>query len=477
MLMQPATLRRFAAIAMLVAVIAAVACRSAEPTLSAEPPSAGQPPVSGNAQDQPRLLGQGVDETLGRYTVDELRQYLAERKTKALHERPQPALDAISDAALIDYIQRKQKTIYGVDSRKEITEVTGAQLLKNVLSIAAFVHPSSFTKNGSVYELSTAPLSRKHNLCTDQSFASQPAPAFCTGFIVGADLIATAAHCIQNGFKSDRIVFGFYQQRNGDQAVLNTRIPAADAYAPVEIIGKIFEEDGKDLAVIRVDREIAGRPALVLNLDKEIEPEEAVYVMGHPSGLPMKWAGGASVRSVSSQRGFFAANLDTFGGNSGSPVFDAVDNTVRGILVRGDTDYVTKDVCRVAFVCPADTGCRGEECTLIKEIKPFLAGLDKTVAEVMTKTFSSEELLSGSGAAFSDEYVVLSDPAPPGYKIGTYSFSLSGDRACNAWSTCAATIENGRVAFRFRLQGHNEWPFPGQAKSRGHLNVTYEAVK
>jgi hypothetical protein len=190
----------------------------------------------------------------------------------------------------------------------------------------------------------------------------------------------------------------------------------------------------------------------------------------------MKWAGGASVRSVSSSRGFFAANLDTFGGNSGSPVFDAVEHTVKGVLVRGDTDYVTRDVCRVAFVCPTDTGCQGEECTLIREIRPFLSTAQKATREIVAKTFSSDEMLSGSGDAFSPEYTLVSDQAPAGYKVGPFTYSLSGDRACNAWSTCRAAIENGRVVFRFSLQGHNEWPKPGQAKSRGHLNVIYEPI-
>jgi hypothetical protein len=258
---------------------------------------------------------------------------------------------------------------------------------------------------------------------------------------------------------------------------LNLRIPAVDVYTTTEIVGKIFEEDGKDLAVVRVDRPIAGRPPLTLGLEKDIEADQSVYVMGFPSGLPMKWAGGAAVRSVS-KRGFFVSNLDTFGGNSGSPVFDAVDHTVKGVLVRGGVDYRMKDKCRVALVCPAN-GCRGEDSTLISVIEPYLSVQEKskTALPVLLRTFSSDDLLSGSGAAFSADYQVVSDPPPPGYKIGTFTFSLSGDRACNAWSRCRAAIENGRVVFHFALQGHSEWPLPGQAKSRGHLAVTYQPIQ
>ena len=60
--------------------------------------------------------------------------------------------------------------------------------------------------------------------------------------------------------------------------------------------------------------------------------------MGHPSGLPLKYADGARV--FETENDYFSTNLDTFGGNSGSPVFNADTLEVEGILVRGDTDYV-----------------------------------------------------------------------------------------------------------------------------------------
>src|SRR3712207_7230060 len=63
------------------------------------------------------------------------------------------------------------------------------------------------------------------------------------------------------------------------------------------------------------------------------------------SGLPTKIADGARV--VRANASFFEADLDTFGGNSGSPVFDARTNTVLGLLVRGATDYRARGSCNV----------------------------------------------------------------------------------------------------------------------------------
>ena len=62
--------------------------------------------------------------------------------------------------------------------------------------------------------------------------------------------------------------------------------------------------------------------------------------------------------------GYFVANLDTYGGNSGSPVFNSDTHEVEGILVRGERDFVQAGGCTVSLVCP-DTGCRGEDCTRV----------------------------------------------------------------------------------------------------------------
>jgi hypothetical protein len=80
----------------------------------------------------------------------------------------------------------------------------------------------------------------------------------------------------------------------------------------------------------------------------------------------LKSAPGAEVRDTANQS-FFKADLDTFGGNSGSGVFDQGTKKLIGVLVRGDTDY-EKDPsgkCTIAHVCPRYSDCRGEDVTRI----------------------------------------------------------------------------------------------------------------
>src|SRR5262249_51918318 len=83
-----------------------------------------------------------------------------------------------------------------------------------------------------------------------------------------------------------------------------------------------------------------------------------------------KFAAGAAVRN-NAPDAFFVANLDTYGGNSGSPVFNSDTHVVEGILVRGENDFVLQGTCMVSLVCPT-TGCRGEDCTRTAVFAQFL---------------------------------------------------------------------------------------------------------
>jgi V8-like Glu-specific endopeptidase len=100
-----------------------------------------------------------------------------------------------------------------------------------------------------------------------------------------------------------------------------------------------------------------------------------VLVIGHPTGLPTKLADGAVIRSL--KETYFIANLDTYGGNSGSAVFDANSGLVEGILVRGEQDYVrSSSGCLASNVCRND-GCRGEDVTYSRYLKEPLKLLEQ----------------------------------------------------------------------------------------------------
>lgn len=90
------------------------------------------------------------------------------------------------------------------------------------------------------------------------------------------------------------------------------------------------------------------------------------------------------------------------------------------------------------------------------------------------KVFSSGPKASGLGANLSEWYELCSDPASPGYRVGSVQFTLTGDRSCGAWSECKESRHTqDQVCYQFRLQGHNEWFPPRPAFSEGVLKVSF----
>ena len=69
-----------------------------------------------------------------------------------------------------------------------------------------------------------------------------------------------------------------------------------------------------------------------------IKVGQSIGVVGYPAGLPVKYAASETTRIAHIEETHFIANLDAYGGNSGSPVINDAGHVV-GILVRGANDF------------------------------------------------------------------------------------------------------------------------------------------
>ncbi len=249
--------------------------------------------------------------------------------------------------------------IYGDDNRLENYQAsTALQLL--AASTVALVDASDLTSSSTGQQiLSGENFGSAYNLCASEPFREQTSGAFCSGSLVGPDTVITAGHCITdaNGCAKVRFVFDFALNQAG---VERKSFSANDVYGCKQIVARDQQSAGPDYAVIKLDRPVVGRTPLKFRKQGVVNVGDDLVVIGHPAGLPQKIAGGAKVRSV--QAGFFVANLDTYGGNSGSAVFNLSNGVIEGILVRGDNDFVSQGSCMVSNRC-TDAGCRGEDVT------------------------------------------------------------------------------------------------------------------
>jgi hypothetical protein len=280
-----------------------------------------------------------------------------------------PALREVETARLAETILEMQKGIYGVDDRMDLFEVQDQEILRDADCVAALFRSNRITDNGDgTSTLRTRSFEQVQNLCAGERFRRQPVGAFCSGFLVAPKIIATAGHCADhNDVTTIRFVFGFRMQ---DATTAQTVIRNSEIYSGVRIIGRQLVSSGADWALVELDREVTGHRVARVRRAGRIPNNQSVHVIGHPSGLPIKFADGAIVRD-NQPSAFFVANLDTYGGNSGSPVFNSDTHEVEGILVRGERDFVASGDCMISLVCPT-TGCRGEDCTRASEFQQLI---------------------------------------------------------------------------------------------------------
>ena len=272
------------------------------------------------------------------------------------------------------------KSIYGGDNRLNYYEAAATmQTMAN--SVVSLWRSYKLTDSGSNYTLTTRTLREAKGLCPGEKFENEKVGAFCSGSLVGEDLIMTAGHCITDQAACDgtRFVFGFKVDAAGGTGP--GTVAKSEVYSCKSIVTRYLSgEDGTspqlgaDYALVKLDRKVTGHTPLKINRSGSISVGTKLFVIGHPSGLPVKVAAESKVRSAS-QTGYFVADLDTFGGNSGSAVFNLRTKKIEGILVRGDEDYIpTPAGCNTVAVFD-QAGGRGEDVTKISALSAHIPRL------------------------------------------------------------------------------------------------------
>lgn len=261
------------------------------------------------------------------------------------------------------------RVIYGRDNRKDIYQVINPIQLNAFKSVAAQIEPANLKQRQDGKVDIIAETLSEYGMCSTERFANQTTAARCSGFLIGPDTLATAGHCVTKETDCSNYNWVFDYKIDGAQQSKVT-VDSTAIYKCAKIIYTIVDTKTKnDFAIIKLDKVTDRKPLAVRSTGAPAVSQE-IFVIGVPTGLPLKIADGAKIRKVGDI--FLTANLDTYGGNSGSPVFNNAGE-VEGILVRGDTDYVynSQKGCYVSNIV-ADNGGSGEEVTLTKNFLKFI---------------------------------------------------------------------------------------------------------
>ena len=244
------------------------------------------------------------------------------------------------------------KSVAGMVAKRHLSEemsLSEIERLRQLLDPEIFEQYEEFftemagKKKSSAFSITqSSTLSDAYRVCKDERFANQKILPVCTGFLIAPDILLTAGHCVRTAASCRDYVWVF------DYLDKTTNILKKDVYSCKQVLGQNYSSglfSARDYAIIKLDRKSEREP-LDLRRKGSVDRGDEVAVIGHPSGLPLKIADNAQV-----QKNYlftFKTNLDTFAGNSGSPVINTKEGIVEGILVEGADDYIvdSANACR-----------------------------------------------------------------------------------------------------------------------------------
>jgi hypothetical protein len=280
--------------------------------------------------------------------------------------------------------------VYGdADNRQDLWEVSDPRLLELARSTAILVEAGDLEaiQTGGFKAISGRSLQRRMGVCESERFSEQLtlSSQACSGALVGPDLLLTAGHCVPDAQSCAdlRIVFGYgimdELDEDGDPEPV---FGARDVYSCRALVSPAFGpgRTRPDFAVIRLDRVVVGRQPLKIARSKaEVKTGTKLVIIGHPSGLPTKVAADATVNltlSMDLGTDYFYSDLDSYHGNSGSPVFNARTGLIEGVLIDGADDFeqAGRGSCRVSRKCQYGINCQGEKSTRISLAAPYITG-------------------------------------------------------------------------------------------------------
>lgn len=287
-------------------------------------------------------------------------------------------LKEVDSATLSSALRLIADAIYGEDNRKDIIDLERAPEhavhVRAADCVAAVFRAEDIRYYGHKPEtrLFTYNYGKDVNLCRHEPFLAQEAGAYATAFLVAPDLVVTAGH-VWRQVVHPRFVFGF---RMVDRERAQVDIPLTEVYEADRVVDLAYDRStGADWAVIRLSRKVENHEPARIRRGDPPPAGTPLYTIGHPGGLPLKFSDGARARGWY-RRDFLIANLDVLSHSSGSPVFNAIDHVVEGLVVATrDHEFGPcpdgDEKCR-ALVRNSEGGGGGVRCTLVQQFEGLI---------------------------------------------------------------------------------------------------------
>lgn len=233
-------------------------------------------------------------------------------------------------------------------------------------STVALVHRRKLEDHGDgTFTLNATTVRTEYNVCPDETHVDPDAASasVCSGVLVRKDRVLTARHCLKEfagKVENIRIVRG-YRNMQGERLPFKEHQVFSVRMVPADI--------HPEAMLLKLDKEVTDVSSLPVPAPVPPAESSLVFAAGHPLGMPLTFSARGYVKGYPSQT--IPTDLDVFGGNSGSPVFNSLGNLV-GIVLEGANDFEYGQ-CNHVKQCLERDKCRMEEVLSIDVVARALA--------------------------------------------------------------------------------------------------------
>lgn len=249
-----------------------------------------------------------------------------------------------SDAVALE----RSGVVYGADDRLEYFETLDPELREIwASSMVALIEKTGLDPVASAVASTVPTVGTVYGLCEGEPFSLQPSAAFCSGTLVGRDLVLTAGHCAHAlAVRDFAVVFGYYEVEANHLAL------GAGAIVDVlEVVSERLDRAGDvprlDYAWLRLSHAPSPeRRTVPIATVGTVAQGDSLIAVSSAAGSPLKADFGARVSDARGEtRDYFVMDTDTSVGSSGGAAFDQ-SLALQGVFTRGATDFE-----------PSEAGC------------------------------------------------------------------------------------------------------------------------
>gem|GEM_PF-5587747 len=258
-----------------------------------------------------------------------------------------PCMDVVDDRVLLNKLEDssywrstfKKKVAYEVLGKPKDMSTFQEKVIKNSKSVAVIAPKHLLQTEVSYRQRVIGRNGGGRNTVFKGRFGEQRSIGYGTAFLIAPDILLTTKHTFDQidpeKWEDLRYVFGWSGDGEGDM-LYDSQFTILEG----ELIRDSCSGTLDDYAMIRLKEKVEFDPLI-----PDLNPRSSLkgrwmYTLGYPGGIPQvlavdgKWVQGGSYT--------FTTNLDVFGGNSGSPIFDLMTHEVLGMLLKGADDYHRK---------------------------------------------------------------------------------------------------------------------------------------